>query len=278
MSEHDVVKKTSFPATVGTLKSEFEALGIQSGMVLLVHSSLSALGWVCGGPVAVICALQEAVGLEGTLVMPAYTGGHTDPKNWENPPVPEAWKDTIRDEMPPFNPLCSPTRGMGRIAETFRSWPDVVRSNHPHCSFTAWGAHALNIVADHPLEYGMGEGSPLAKVYDLDGWVLLLGVGFDNNSSLHLSEYRADYPGKTYETNGSSMIVDGRREWVPIRDLVLESEDFVTMGEHLVAEMQIVRTGKVGESQSLLMPQRQLVDYGVDWMEGNRKAKPESAA
>ncbi len=270
MSEHDVIKKTRAPATVGTLKAEFSALGILPGMVLLVHSSLSALGWICGGAVAVIQALLEALGEEGTLVMTTFTAGLTDPKHWQHPPVPEDWKDTIRAETPAFDPLLTPTRQMGKIAETFRTWPGAVRSNHPHCSFAALGPHADKIVSDHQLENGLGEGSPLARIYELDGWVLLLGVGFGNNSSMHLSEYRASYTGKAYDLNGAPMVVDGRRQWVPVRDLLVDSDDFPAIGEAIVAEAQVVRTGRVGEATALLMPQRSIVDYAVGWMETHR--------
>ena len=68
MPEGQVVHKTETPVTVESLQADFEALGIEKGMVLLVHSSLSAMGWVCGGPVAVIIALQEVLGETGTLV------------------------------------------------------------------------------------------------------------------------------------------------------------------------------------------------------------------
>ena len=278
MSEGDVVQRTRTPATVKTLETDLSALGVQPGMVLLVHSSLSALGWICGGAVAVIQALLELVGPEGTLVMPAYTGGLTDPKNWQHPPVPEDWKDTIRAETPAFDPLRTPTREMGRIAETFRTWPDVVRSFHPHCSFVALGPKARRIVEEHQLDNGMGEGSPLARVYELDGWILLLGVGFANNSSLHLSEYRASLPGKSYETNGAPLIVDGQRQWVTVRDLELDADDFPSIGEAFSTETQAVRKGEVGEGATLLMPQRKLVDYAVGWMESHRTANSVSGS
>lgn len=61
MSEGEVVQNTEVPATINSLQADLRALGVRSGMVLLVHSSLSAMGWVCGGPVAVIIALQEVL-------------------------------------------------------------------------------------------------------------------------------------------------------------------------------------------------------------------------
>ena len=98
MPEGQVVNKTKTLATVKSLQTDFEALGIKEGMVLLVHSSLSAVGWVCGGPVAVIIALQKVLGETGTLVMPAHSADLSDPSQWEKPPVPESWWQTIRED------------------------------------------------------------------------------------------------------------------------------------------------------------------------------------
>ena len=157
-SEGQAVQKSKMPATVDSLKADFSALGVESGMVLLVHSSLSALGWVCGGPVAVIIALQHVLGSAGTLVMPAHSTDLSDPGRWENPPVPESWWRIIRETMPAYRPDLTPTRKMGIIAETFRKQNGVLRSAHPHVSFCAFGAHARKITDNHSLAFGIWHG------------------------------------------------------------------------------------------------------------------------
>lgn len=110
MSEADVIARTPFPRTRQSLAADLRRLGVASGMVLLVHSSLSSLGWVCGGPVAIIQALMDVLTPQGTLVMPAHTGDYSEPANWNHPPVPSSWVPVIRATMPAFDPRLTPTR------------------------------------------------------------------------------------------------------------------------------------------------------------------------
>ena len=152
-----LVSETETPATVASLQADLRALGVTPGMVVLVHSSLSAMGWVCGGPVAVILALQKALGPDGTLVMPTHSGDLTEPSRWESPPVPESWWPVIREAMPAFDPDLTPTRAMGTIPETFRKQRGVLRSVHPHVSFSARGPRAEEITGNHSLANGLGE-------------------------------------------------------------------------------------------------------------------------
>lgn len=271
MTELDAVQRTpGLPATISSLGSDFASLGIKQGMLLLVHASLSALGWVCGGAPAVVLALEEILGEEGTLVMPTHSGDLTDPENWENPPVPQDWWEAIRQHMPPFRPDLTPTRKTGAISETFRKQHGVLRSDHPHFSFAARGAHAVKITSDHALAQGLGENSPLARIYELEGHVLLLGVGHANNTSLHLAECRAAFPGKRSVKAGAPIIRAGKRVWVQFDELDLNADDFELIGRSYARETNGIRTGKVAQAACMLMPQRGLVDFAVAWMEEKR--------
>ena len=270
MTEADVIQATPQPLTVQSLAEQFAACGLAAGQTVLVHSAMSKIGWIAGGPEAVILALLQVLTPSGTLMMPAHSTQNTDPAQWGNPPVPESWVPVIRAQMPAYNPHTTPTRQMGAIAELFRTWPGAVRSAHPTMSFAALGPQAAALTADHVLEADLGEGSPIGRLYQLDGHVLLLGVGHSNNTSLHLAEFRADWPGKRYTGHGSAMLVNGQRQWVEYEALELDSDDFDQIGAAYEAEHP-VQMGRVGNATVRFFRQRPIVDFAVQWMQRHRR-------
>lgn len=151
------------------LVAQLLTLGVQPGGLLVVHTAFSRLSPrhqpLDGGPLGLIQALQDALGPDGTLVMPSMSD----------------------DDEHPFEPSRTPCEGMGVVANTFWRLPGVLRSDSPH-AFAAIGPLAAEITAPHPPEVPHGLDSPVGRVYTLNGQVLLLGVGHDGNTTIHVAE------------------------------------------------------------------------------------------
>ena len=152
------------PVTRSSLASDLRALGLVEGATVIVHTSMARLGPVIGGAQAVIVALLDTLGERGTLVMPAHSGQLSDPAHWRAPPAPEAWWDTIRQEMPAYDPALTPTRNMGAVAESFRTYPGVRRSAHPQvvcCPWTACGTNRRRTLPAIEIWRGFSPGEAL---------------------------------------------------------------------------------------------------------------------
>ncbi|CAM4445108.1 aminoglycoside N(3)-acetyltransferase [Paenibacillus tarimensis] len=267
MSEQELIQSSEWPVTRSSLREELRGLGVGEGDTVIVHSSLSSLGWVCGGPQTVVQALLAAVGSRGTLIMPAQSGDWSDPAEWGNPPVPQEWIDIIYKELPAYDPAVTPTRGMGRIAELFRTFPGTVRSGHPQVSFCANGRHAAFITAEHPLTPQFGLSSPLGKLYELNAKVLLLGVGYDSCTSFHLAEAQlADMPEKQM---GTAMLEQGERVWKTFTDYAYDADDFANLGADMERRVA-VNVGRIGRAECRLFSVKEAVDYAKAWLADNR--------
>ncbi len=257
------------PITKERLVADLRGLGLDGGATVLVHTSLRSLGWVIGGAQTVLEALRDAVGPEGTIVMPSQSWQLCDPAFLRE--APEEWWPTIRENLPFYDPAISPSQTMGIVAELFRTTPGACRSPHPHRSVSAVGPNAARITATHPCDAPVGEESPLAVLAELDAQVLLLGVSAGKMTALHLAEYRASYPSKRTVRNGVAQLVDGKREWVAWDELDVHDEDFVEVVDAFAGDTDLVRRGVVANATAQLIPVRPLVDYATDWFSENRQ-------
>lgn len=248
----------------------FQKVGLRKGDVVMVHASLSSLGYVCGGAQTVIEALMETVGNEGTIVMPAQSWKNLDPETGVHWDADEKDWQIIRDNWPAYIKELTPTNTMGAVAEMFRQWPGTLRSDHPARSVCAWGKHADFITSGHDLSNIFGDGSPIGKLYELDGKVLLLGVGYDKNTSLHLADARAEYPSKHNCIEHSAVFENGRRVWKEYETLYVDGEDFEKIGKSFEKDGNSAES-VLGNATIKLMSQRQIVDFAVKWIQSNRK-------
>lgn len=247
-----------------------KAVGVSEGQAIMVHTSLGSLGFVCGGAQIVIEALLESVGETGTIMMPTQSWKNLDPTagvHWQEP---EEWWQSIRDNWPAYDKDITPTNTMGAVAEMFRRWPGALRSDHPARSVAAKGKFADYLTKNHDLSNIFGEGSPVGKLYELDGYVLLIGVGYDKNTSLHLADVRAEYPGKHDSMEYSAILENGERVWKGYKTLAVDGEDFVEIGEAFEKKYP-VQKAPLGNAALTFMKQRELVDFAVRWIEQNRK-------
>ncbi len=226
------------PTDHAELLNQLERLGVRSGGVLLVHTSFRAVRPVADGPLGLIEALRAALGPAGTLVMPTMTAGKSI-----------------------FDPKTTPTKGMGVTADLFWPQPGVIRSTHPAGSFAAQGPRAEELCAPQPLSPPHGPDSPVGRVHDLDGQVLLLGVGYDACTTLHLAESLAGVP---YSVFHSCVVeVDGSPRTVMIPETDHCCQRFA-LAEGWLAERGLQRKGRVGHGTARLCQARELVVVAVE--------------
>ncbi|GAA4731439.1 AAC(3) family N-acetyltransferase [Phytohabitans rumicis] len=251
------------------MAADLSALGVRAGDTILLHSSLRAVGWVCGGPAAVVHAFLDVLGDRGTLAVFAQTSDNRDPSRWSHRPVPEEWWPVIRDHLPGFDPAISDCRAMGLVAETVRTWPGAVRSAHPQTSFVAIGARAADLMAVHDLESELGESSPLAALEAADARTLLLGVGYDRCTALHLAEYRL--PWQRRRPNRCVVLGPAGRRWLDYQGMELNADDFPVIGAELERGNGSVVKGAVGGAAARFLRIREAVAYAVTWMSEHRR-------
>ncbi|WP_422124212.1 aminoglycoside N(3)-acetyltransferase [Planococcus sp. X10-3] len=251
-----------------SLKKQLTDLGIEEGSRIMVHSSLKSMGWIAGGPQAVVEALMETVTASGTIVMPAQSADNSDPVYWMEPPIPENWHEELRQQLPAYHPHLTPLRGMGKIAECFHRHPGTIRSQHPAHSFMAWGKDAEEWMRDHPLEDSFGDSSPLAKMMDAELQILLIGVGFDTCTALHFAEYAQD--NRTTSPQGAAIKVDGQRVWQRFECVDMDADRFPEIAKDYPGEIKI---GQLGQANAKLVPMRPLVEFGIQWLQKNSKKK-----
>ena len=222
-------------------------LGLSAGEALFVHSSLSAFGRVDGGAEAVCDALVEAVGPEGTAVVPTFTWGANHEKEIVEFDVRSARAET------------------GLIPETFRKLPNALRSDHVCHSVAAVGPRAAEMMGDgiHPF----GKGSSMYQLYELNAWVLFMGCTFASCTALQRVEELMQVPYRYYRHFQGSTVIRAEGTRVPSNALEFirylpYRVDFEKM-EGVLDGMGLLRRARVGSATVIAARARSIIDRGM---------------
>jgi aminoglycoside 3-N-acetyltransferase len=253
------------------LADQLRALGIAPGGIVLVHCSLRRVGPVQGGPVTLLEAIADVLGEGGTIVVPSQTPGNSLTSRafrTATQGLSESERDRYRAAMPGFDPRSTPSQGMGAFAEAVRLHPAARRSAHPQTSFAAVGAAAERVAGVHDLDCHLGERSPLGTLYRLGATILMIGVGMEKCTALHLGEYRLSGP-PPIMTFSCFVIENGRRRLREFDAPGLDDSDFPVVGDDLLAQPWACR-GRLGSTSVDALPLIAAVDHATMWFEKNR--------
>jgi aminoglycoside 3-N-acetyltransferase len=251
---------------------DVKELGVAAGDTVMLHAAVGSIGWVVGGPDRIFEGIFGVLGQMGTLMMYAGWDGSPYDVTLGMPEVPEG----LKAAWPPYDPRTSrAVREWGVLPEYLRTWTGTHRSAHPDSSFIAIGHRAEELTVDHPLQYGMGPGSPLEKLCGVGGKVLLAGSPLANVTLLHYAEHLADVPGKGIARYWAPIVRDDAKRWIQIEEFDTEGclpwfgatdlfeaivRDYLQAGHGAV--------GHVGAAHSLLFDAADLVAFAVEWIEG----------
>ena len=261
--------------TRSRLADDLRRLGPQAGGIAMVHTRMSALGWVVGGSETVVRALLDVLGPEGTVAAYASWDDHV----YHDEERPAEHLHAYLAEPPVFDPATGEAdRGHGRIPERLRTWPGAERSAQPDASVVAVGARARWLTHPHAPDHGYGAGTPFGRLVEAGGQVLLLGAPLDTITLLHHAEAIADVPGKRFVTYRLAVAEGGRTEQrtytdidtgrgaLPYADLGLDDDEFAVIARAALAA-GIGARGVVGQAECHLFPAPELTAFAVRWLE-----------
>ena len=259
------------------LVHELRRLGVGRTSTVMVHASMSVLGWVVGGTGTLVLALQAVMGERGTV---------SSVLSWEDIPLhldewPDVWKRVYLEELPGFEPRTSAANpSYGRFPERLRTWPGARHSAHPDQRVAAVGPAAEWLTASHPLNDSFGVGTPFARLVEIEGDVLMLGAPLRSLTLLHHAEAQADVPDKRrWSYRLPFARDDDTTEWRELHDIDVERGPFpyhrvVPRGQHhleVIArdalDAGVGESRRIGEAACYLFPAPLLVEFAISWLE-----------
>ncbi len=243
--------------TKGKLLEDLKKIGIRSGDSVLVHSSLSKIGFVTGGPATVIDVLFEAVGPQGTLLFPTF---------------PAKGKNKTHLENNPFFDIINTPSQMGSITEYFRKMENVYRSFHPTDPICAKGPLADYYTNTH---YGQltpyNEYSPFRKLCEKKGKILMLGTTLNGAcTNLHTLEDAVAFKYPVYDAHIFEVkMIDADGKASTVKTKVHNPEYSVKRNCDALKPMfekeQVLVNGTIGNAKSMLIDADKMLQVMINY-------------
>ncbi|QBO37199.1 AAC(3) family N-acetyltransferase [Periweissella cryptocerci] len=250
------------------LLAQLKLVGIEQGDSIIVHTSMKSLGWISGGERAVITALCTAVGEDGNVVMPSQTPELSDPSTWTEDPAPEAEWDDIRDSIMGYDKMLTPVIGQGRVAELFRTYPNVLRTEHPLDSFSVWGKDADEIATLDNYDFPFGDDGVLGKLYKHDAKIVMIGTDFETNTSIHLAESRLnrDVTTEIAPVEVGSFL-EPQKQLIEFKNVALDRyENFKAIETAFLNTIENKRSIKLNNGELRTFSMRDCVDFAFSYL------------
>jgi aminoglycoside 3-N-acetyltransferase len=231
----------------GKFASGLRSGGVQSGDVVMVHSSWMPGNGFLGKPLDMINGLKDVIGPDGLLSMVSMTYQNESSKQFLSRGV-------------PMNVRRSASK-MGLLTEVFRRGGNVKRSLSPTHPILAWGDRAEEFLAGHERTvYSFGKDSPFGKLLAAHGKILCIDAPFSTITFTHFLEDRIrdtlvfplydDQP-----VNGLVIDHDGNELTVPTY-VLSEQANRLRREERLLAVLDregIIKRWKIGNTRMLLI-------------------------
>ncbi len=261
MSLQDIINNSKFPITKDYLVNAFKDLGIKNNDTIMVHSSVSSFGYVVNGAHDIIDALIETV-TDGIIIIPGHTTVNSTVEDWQRPPVPSEWHETLKNNIRPTTSETEPN-GIGAVPRVFSRYDGVYRTNHPYVSLLYFGKVIPEQLKNHHLDKPHSMHGPFGYLYENNVKLLMLGSEYDNLTFMHLACNLNNGP---YQVIESNIYEDNKIKRVSFEFEDDDTDLFNTIGSEFEVEKQeYITIKKIGNSTCKLINGKELVDYTLEY-------------
>jgi len=252
------------PITRQRLAEVLKRAGVRAGDMIEVHADVRAFDCLIGNEETVVDSLMDVVTTSGTILMANRCEGNSEPSRWTDPYIVPSQYSIVRNSIPGFDGTTCVLSDRGKVAENFRHREGVVISTHPSWSFAAWGADADFLCNQQSLHFPLSEESPLGRLYQRRGKVVLIGTDFESVCCLYLAEHKTSC--RMITVQGVSEKSENGVKWQKYLDLDVTNVPFNKI-KMLMQRKNMILENMLGGCRIQVFSASDAVDEAVSYFE-----------